>query len=217
MSSSSATSSATSSASAAGSSRPLRLAVVVGSVREGRFGPVVTRWFAEQAEQHGGFEVDVVDLADVELPLALPPVPPAMDPDLPRPAGMDGLTRRIAAADAVVVVTPDYNRSFPASLKAAIDWHYTEWRAKPIGFVGYSGASGGLLAIEQLRQVFGELQAHTVRDYVSFPRYYLLFDADGRLTDPEEHATAAKAMLDQLDWWGRVLRDARRERPYAGR
>ncbi|MFJ8648665.1 NADPH-dependent FMN reductase [Streptomyces sp. NPDC093546] len=199
------------------SAQPLRLAVLVGSVREGRFGPVVARWFAEHARLHNGFEVDVIDLADVELPLALPPMPPAMDPGMPRPAGMADLTRRLAEADAVVVVTPDYNRSFPASLKAAIDWHYSEWQAKPIGFVGYSGASGGLLAIEQLRQVFGELNAHTVRDYVSFPRYYLLFDEDGNLRDPEEHAAAAKVMLDQLDWWGSVLRHARREHPYPAR
>jgi NAD(P)H-dependent FMN reductase len=142
-------------------------------------------------------------------------VPPALQPEMDRPAGMGELTRRIAEADAIVVVTPDYNRSFPASLKAAIDWHYTEWQAKPVGFVGYSGASGGLLAIEQLRQVFGELHAHTVRDVVSFPRYFELFGPDGTLIDPEGPNGAAKAMLDQLLWWGSVLRDARRERPYA--
>ncbi|MEU0368739.1 NAD(P)H-dependent oxidoreductase [Streptomyces sp. NPDC006283] len=189
----------------------LNLAVIVGSVRQGRFGPAVADWFAQQATQHGQFSVELIDLADTVLPLALPPVPPAMQPDLDRPAEMRGLTRRLAAADAFVVVTPDYNRSFPASLKAAIDWHYTEWQAKPIGFVGYSGGSGGLLAIEQLRQVFGELHAHTVRDVVSFPRYYELFGEDGTLLDPEGPNGAAKTMLDQLLWWGSVLHDARRE------
>lgn len=197
------------------SSERLNLAVIVGSVREGRFGPVVAEWFVRQAEQHGAFAVDLVDLAEVDLPLELPSAPPAVQPDLPRPAGMSELTRRLRAADAIVVVTPDYNRSFPASLKAAIDWHYTEWRAKAVGFVGYSGASGGLLAIEQLRQVFNELQAHTVRDYVSFPRYYLLFSPEGRLLEPTVAEGAAKVMLDQLHWWGSVLHDARRDRPYA--
>ncbi|MFF3286524.1 NADPH-dependent FMN reductase [Streptomyces sp. NPDC003023] len=196
------------------SEKNLRLAVITGSVRQGRFGPVVTRWFTEQAELHGQFTVDPVDLADTPLPLDLPPLPPALQPEMDRPAQMAGLTRSIAAADAIVVVTPDYNRSFPASLKAAIDWHYTEWQAKPIGFVGYSGGSGGLLAIEQLRQVFGELHAHTVRDVVSFPRYYELFAPDGTLIDPEGPGGAAKTMLDQLLWWGSVLRDARRDRPY---
>ncbi|MFH8367417.1 NADPH-dependent FMN reductase [Streptomyces sp. NPDC018031] len=197
------------------SSDNLDLAVIVGSVREGRFAPVVADWFVRQAERHGRFTVNLVDLADTPLPLALPPVPPAVDPDLARPAGMADLTARIAAADAIVVLTPDYNRSFPAALKAAIDWHYTEWAAKPIGFVGYSGASGGLLAIEQLRQVFGELHAHTIRDYVSFPRYYELFGQDGELLAPEGPEAAAKVMLDQLLWWGSVLHDARRDRPFA--
>ncbi|CAI7975147.1 chromate reductase, NAD(P)H dehydrogenase (quinone) [Frankia sp. Hr75.2] len=191
----------------------LNLAVIIGSVREGRFGPVVARWFVEQAEAHGGFAVDLIDLADTPLPLALPAVPPALAPDLARPPAMAELSRRVAAADAYVVVTPDYNRSYPASLKAAIDWYHLEWRAKAIGFVGYSGASGGLLAIEHLRQVFGELHAHTVRHYVSFPRYYQLFDAAGTLTDPQEPAEAAKILLDELQWWGEVLRDARLTRP----
>ncbi|MEU4409461.1 NAD(P)H-dependent oxidoreductase [Streptosporangium sp. NPDC023963] len=194
-------------------SETLKLAVIIGSVREGRFGPVVANWFTERAERHGRFTVDLIDLADTPLPLELPPLPPALQPDMARPAEMADLTRRIEAADAIVVVTPEYNRSFPASLKAAIDWHYTEWEAKAIGFVGYSGGSGGLLAVEQLRQVFGELHAHTVRDYVSFPRYYELFGPDGALKDPEGPERAAKALLDQLLWWGSVLHDARRDRP----
>ncbi|MFQ6396490.1 NADPH-dependent FMN reductase [Nocardia sp. KC 131] len=187
----------------------LKLAVIVGSVREGRFAPVVTSWFTDHAVRHGGFEVDVIDLAEFDLPLALPSVSPAMDPNPQRPAGMTDLTRRLGEADAFVIVTPDYNRSFPASLKAAIDWHFTQWDAKTIGFVGYSGASGGLLAIEGLRQVFNELNAHTVRNYVSFPRYYLLFDAEGNLMEPEEPAAAAQAMLDQLHWWATALTAAR--------
>ncbi|MGW1886855.1 NADPH-dependent FMN reductase [Streptomyces sp. NPDC001970] len=195
-------------------SRNLNLAVISGSVREGRFGPVVADWFLEQARQHGRFTVDLVDLADTPLPLELPAVPPALDPNLPRPDSMADLTRRLDAADAFVVVTPDYNRSFPAALKAAIDWHYTQWQTKPVGFVGYSGASGGLLAIEHLRQVFNELHAHTVRDYVAFPRYYELFSPEGTLIAPEGPNGAAKVLLDQLEWWAAVLHDARRDRPY---
>ncbi|MCP2289892.1 NADPH-dependent FMN reductase [Nocardia amikacinitolerans] len=187
----------------------LRLAVIIGSVRDGRFGPTVASWFAEQAARHGGFEVDVIDLADADLPLALPAVPPAMEPNPPRPEGMVDLSARLAAADAYVIVTPDYNRSYPAALKAAIDWHFTQWDAKAIGFVGYSGGSGGLLAIEHLRQVFNELNAHTVREYVSFPRYYLLFDEAGRLREPDEPAAAARTMLDRLRWWAGALAAAR--------
>jgi NAD(P)H-dependent FMN reductase len=186
-----------------------RLAVIIGSVREGRFAPAVGKWFVEQAARHGAFEIDLIDLAEAELPLALPAVSPMLDPDPERPSGMIDLTRRLGEADAFVILTPDYNRSYPASLKAAIDWHFTQWENKAIGFVGYSGASGGLLAIEHLRQVFNELNAHTVRNYVSFPRYYLLFDAEGKLLEPEEPAAAATAMLDQLHWWASALAAAR--------
>ncbi|MFD4433094.1 NADPH-dependent FMN reductase [Nocardia sp. NPDC058497] len=189
------------------SAQRLKLAIIIGSVREGRFGPVVANWFAQQVDDR--FEVDVIDLAEAELPAALPPVPPAVDLDMPRPAGMSDLTERLAAADAYVVVTPDYNRSYPAALKSAIDWHYTQWDAKSIGFVGYSGGSGGLLAIEHLRQVFNELNAHTVRNYVSFPRYYMLFDENGELREPAGFEAEARALLDQLHWWTSALVAAR--------
>ncbi|WP_040694443.1 NADPH-dependent FMN reductase [Nocardia vinacea] len=187
----------------------LKLAVIIGSVREGRFAPTVANWFVEEAARHGQFEIDLIDLAEADLPLALPAVSPAMDPNPERPAGMTDLSRRLGEADAFVILTPDYNRSYPAALKAAIDWHFTQWDSKAIGFVGYSGASGGLLAIEHLRQVFNELNAHTVRNYVSFPRYYLLFDAEGKLLDPAEPAAAAQSMLDQLHWWASALAAAR--------
>ncbi|WP_261553884.1 NADPH-dependent FMN reductase [Frankia tisae] len=82
---------------------------------------------------------------------------------------------------------------------------YPEWQAKVIGFVGfvgfvgYSGASGSLPAIKYLRQVFAELHASTMRDHVSFPRYYKLFTPDGALRDPDGPADAAATLLDQLD------------------
>ena len=196
------------------SARP-RLAVIIGSVREGRFGPVVASWFIDQIARHGEFEVDLIDLADATLPIELPAAPPRMEPDPVRPDGMTDLTDRLTAADAYVIVTPDYNRSFPASVKAMIDWHYSQWQTKAVGFVGYSGGSGGLLAIEGLRQVLGELDAHTVREFVSFPRYYLLFDEKGELRDPHEHEEAARLMLDRLLWWSSALTAARTEEPVA--
>jgi NAD(P)H-dependent FMN reductase len=187
----------------------LRLAVIIASVRDGRFGPTVAHWFTEQARRHGRFEIDLIDLADFTLPLALPATSPKIDPNPPRPDGMTDLTARLELADAMVIVTPEFNRSYPAALKTAIDWHFTQWDGKTIGFVGYGGNSGGLLAIEHLRQVFNELGAHTVRDYVYFPRYFELFDADGTLPAPAVPEAAAIAMLDQVHWWASALAAAR--------
>lgn len=191
------------------SDKTLRLAIIIGSVREGRFGTIPARWIAEQAERYGAFEVDVIDLAEMDLPHALPAISPLMDPNPVRPAGMVDLTERLDAADAFLIVTPEFNRSYPSALKAAIDWHFTQWNKKAIGFVGYSGNSGGLLAIEHLRQVFNELHAHTVRSYVSFPRFYLLFDAEGQLIDPTGPEDAAHNLLDELHWWSSALAAAR--------
>ena len=78
--------------------------------------------------------MDVIDLADARLPDVLSTEPAA---------SVQATSQRLGAADAFVVVTPEYNRSFPASLKNAIDWHFKEWQAKPVGFVSYGGMSGG--------------------------------------------------------------------------
>jgi NAD(P)H-dependent FMN reductase len=196
------------------SSEVLKLAVVLGSVREGRFGPVVARWFVDEAQQHGEFSVDLIDLAETPPPLVLPPEPPAMARADARPPELADVTERLAAADAFVVVTPEYNHSFPASIKSLIDWHFTEWRAKPVGFVSYGGVGGGLRAVEQLRLVFAEMHAVTVRDTVSFHSFWELFDAEGRLMNPDGPNGAAKILLDQLAWWGSVLHDARPHSPY---
>jgi NAD(P)H-dependent FMN reductase len=190
-----------------------RLVVVVGSVRESRFGPVVASWVAEQALAHQGFEVEVVDLADVELPLALPAASPKYATDgYPRPAGMAPLTSALERADAFALVTPEYNHSYPASLKAAIDWHFTQWTAKPVAFVSYGGAAGGRHAVLHLENVLTELHAVTIRDGLAFPNYYTAWQ-DGHPLDPAA-AGYAKTLLDQLAWWAGALRTARETTPY---
>ncbi|MFP8887427.1 MULTISPECIES: NADPH-dependent FMN reductase [Streptomyces] len=193
---------------------PLRLAVIIGSVRRGRFGPTVANWFAEEARAHGRYEVDVIDLADVPLPLVMPGWGEETDPAA-APHEQE-LSRRLAAADAFVVVTPEYNHSFPASLKNAIDWFREEWQAKPAGLISYGGQAGGVRAAEQLRQVFAEMHTVTVRDALSFHNAWDVFGEDGLPKDQEAAASAAKRMLEQLDWWGTTLRSGRAERPYEG-
>ncbi|MFF4030873.1 NADPH-dependent FMN reductase [Streptomyces sviceus] len=190
-----------------------KLVVIVGSVREGRFGPVVASWVAGQAAAHGGFEVEVVDLAGIDVPLSLPAVSPKYaGDDYPRPAGMAPLTSALESADAFIVITPEYNHSYPASLKAAIDWHFTQWTAKPVAFVSYGGAAGGRHAVLHLENVLTELHAVTVRDGLAFPHYFTAWQ-DGRPLDPEA-AGYAKALLEQLFWWAGALHSARGTTPY---
>ncbi|MYR56721.1 NADPH-dependent FMN reductase, partial [Streptomyces sp. SID625] len=137
---------------------PLKVTLVLGSNRHGRFGPVVADWLLTHLRARAGLAVEVVDVADTAaLPTSLDPGPQAR-------AALAEITPKLAGADAFVVLTPEYNHSVPAGLKNLIDWHFAEWQAKPVALASYGGLAGGLRAVEHLRQIFAELHAVTVRD-----------------------------------------------------
>jgi len=193
--------------------RKHRLAIVIGSVREGRFGPVVAAWVAQQAQEHGGFDIDSIDLAAYDIPLTLPAVSPKRaGASYPRPESMASLTERLTEAEAFVLVTPEYNHSYPAALKAAIDWHFTQWAAKPVAFVSYGGAAGGRHAALHLENVLTELHAVTIRDGLAFPNYFTAWK-DGTPLGSQA-PLYAKTMLNQLAWWADALTTARGTSPY---
>lgn len=127
-----------------------RLGVISGSVRDVRVGHIVARWVADKAQSHGGFEVDLIDLAEVALMLTtgVPHHPRLVQylGEAPR-----AWSERIAACDAFVIVTPECDDSAPAGLKNALELIYTEWNCKPVGFVSYGGISGGLCAVQPLK------------------------------------------------------------------
>src|SRR4051794_7481599 len=192
-----------------------KLVILIGSVRNGRFGPTVASWVADRAHEHGAFDVELVDLAEVDIPLALPAQSAkAAGASYPRPEGMKTLTARLDGADAFVVVTPEYNHSYPASLKAVIDWHYDQWAAKPVAFVSYGAAAGGRHAVLHLENVLTELHAVTIRDGLAFPNYFTAW-RDGAPLDAEA-AGYAKILLEQLAWWADALRAARAGAAYPG-
>lgn len=133
----------------------LRLDLIIGSTRLGRFGPTVADWFLGHVRQRADLEVDVMDLAEIPLP-TVQQAEPVVFGHYPHP-DVVAFAKRIGAADGFVIVTPEYNHGYPASLELAIDSEYTEWNAKPVGFISYGGLAGGARAIEQLRQVFAEI------------------------------------------------------------
>jgi NAD(P)H-dependent FMN reductase len=186
-----------------------RVAVIIGSIRKDRFCATPAAWVADSARAHGDIDVDLIDLAEADLPVVLPG-----DDGEQMPAPVLALGERLDAADAFIVVTPVYNRGYPASLKNAIDWYFKEWAAKPVGFVSYGGVGGGLHAVEQLRSVFSEVHAVTIRNTLSFANFWERFDEEGRPVEVEETGVAAKAFLDQLTWWSDVLREGRKKNPY---
>lgn len=175
-----------------------RLVVLLGSYREGGFGPTIGRWVAQHARAHGAFEVDVVDLADHHLPIPHP-----------RDArtAASGFLTRLAAADAVVVVTPEYNHSFPGILKIALDLVGDELVDTPVGIVTYGGMSHGLRAAEALRPVLSALRAVAVTDTVGFAGARKRFDRDGALVvDAAATEVATTRLLEDLARFTGLLR-----------
>lgn len=181
----------------------LHLAVIIASVRKDRVGPTVARWFLNEVRARTDARVDLIDLAALTLP-----------DDLSGGGDTESFTKRIDQAEAVVVVTPEYNRGYPGALKTAIDTALPEWAAKPVGFVSYGGISGGLRAIEQLRSVFAELHTVTLQAAVSLPYVWDQFDERGAHREQERAGSAAAALLRQLTWWTKALRQARSVTPY---
>src|SRR5580658_8325687 len=181
----------------------VRVAVIYGSTRPGRFCHTVVRWTVERLAASEKFQLDVIDPAD-------PPAEPSIDE---RPSQF--LQQRLEQADAFVIVTPEYNHGYPAPLKALIDSSGAQWSAKPVAFVSYGGISGGLRAVEQLRLVFAELHAVTIRDSVSFAGAWEQFDDAGTLRHPERASKSMATMLGRLHWWAVALRHARGVMPYA--
>ena len=183
----------------------IRIGLIYGSVREGRFCDKVAAWAAAEIEKRSEFSLDSIDPASLDLPFRHKGE---------NSAGLVELHRRAGDADAFVVVTPEYNHSYPAVLKLLIDSVNQQWRAKPVAFVSYGGVSGGLRAVEHLRHVFAELHAVTIRDGVSFANAWRQFGSDGILLDPATPRKSMSVLLDRLNWWAIALRNARKATPY---
>lgn len=181
---------------------PLNLKVILGSTRAGRRGDDVAGWVLAGAEEHGGFDAQLLDLRDNRLPL-LGEGDGSSD-------AIDALNRVIADGEAFVFVTPEYNHSVPGVLKNAIDSVFGGFRNKPAAFVGYSaGLVGGARAVEHLAQIVVEAEMVPLRNTVLVAQAHAAFAA-GRPADPDRDG-ALDILLDDLAWWGSALRQARAE------
>lgn len=182
------------------------LSVVIGSTRPSRVGGLIAQWTVAAATRHGGFEVEVVDLAELDLPLL-------DEPHHPRLADYQHEhTRRwselVAGADAFVFVTPEYNYGAPPALLNAIDYLFGEWQYAPVGFVSYGGVSAGTRSVQMLKQVVTTLKMMPVPEAVSIP-FFPDFIEDGVFAPDEVAEQAADAMYDELLRWTGALQGLR--------
>lgn len=176
-----------------------KLHIVICSTRPGRIGPSIARWFRDFAREHGKFDAELVDLADFKLPVYDEPVHPARQ-DYKHDHTMKW-SASVAAADAYVFVTPEYNYNPPPSLVNALDYVYREWNYKPCGFVSYGGVSGGLRAVQSVKLQITTLKMMPMVEGVMVPMAAQQIDDTGTFRSNELIDQSAFVMLDELRRW----------------
>jgi NAD(P)H-dependent FMN reductase len=186
----------------------MKLLVIIASTRPGRIGATIADWFVGQATEHSGFDVEVADLAEINLPLFDEPAHPATGKYVHQYT--KDWSALVDAADAFVFVMPEYNHSYTAPLKNAIDYLNREWAYKPVGFVSYGGVSGGLRAVQAIKPVTSALRMTAVVDAVTIPMVRTMITDDG-FEPTDIVAGSAKVLLDELIKVGAALARLRAE------
>ncbi len=188
----------------------LNIKIILASIRDNRFGDKPATWIMEQAKTVEGITVELLDLRDYQLPLFAEGVSPAYVEGEYNIPEVNRWANKIAESDAFIIVTPEYNHGYPASLKNNIDYLYKEWNNKPVCFVSY-GSTGGARVIQQLREVSIELQMAPIRNSVHIMAPWFLTEADGSLKTGafDTNVKSAQSMLTQLVWWAKALKEAR--------
>jgi len=191
----------------------MNIKIILASTRQGRFGDKPAQWILDLAKMVPGISVELLDLKEYSLPIFAEPVSPLYVTGEYTTTEINRWAKKIAEADAFIVVAPEYNHGYPASLKNNLDYLYREWNQKPIAFVGY-GSTGGARAVEQLRQVAVELQMAPIRNGVHIMNPWLLTNEDGSLKAGvlDGYVPAAEAMIKQLVWWAEALKNAREKK-----
>jgi NAD(P)H-dependent FMN reductase len=146
----------------------LSLKVILGTTRQSRFGDKPAHWICEEASRLPNVEAELLDLRDYPMPFFDQPRSPAWGTGTYEDPTVQRWADRIAAGDAFIVVSPEYNHGYPAVLKNAVDHIYAEWAQKPVGFLSY-GNTGGARAVEQLRLVAVEMQMWPIRSAIHLP------------------------------------------------
>jgi NAD(P)H-dependent FMN reductase len=190
--------------------KPL-LQIIIGSTRPGRVGPSVAEWITAAARAHGRFDVEVVDLAEVNLPMFDEPRHPRLRQY--EHQHTKGWSAIIDRADAFIFVVPEYNYGFNAATKNALDYLNHEWRYKPVGFASYGGVAAGTRAVQQLKQVMTTLKMVPLFEAVNIPFVQQLLDEARRLQPNQVMTEAATAMLDELARLAVTLRPLRDPEP----
>lgn len=186
-------------------SKPV-LMVIVASIRDGRKGRAVADWFTGEAEKHGGFDVKVADLKEIDLPLMTEPNHPRMKEYTQEKTWE--WSRMVESADAFAFVMPEYNHSLSGPLANAIDYLSQEWQYKPAAIVCYGGLSGGQRAAQELRTRLVALSVVSMPGAVALP-FFAEHIKDGVFEGYDVANASAKDTLDAVAKWHPALKTLR--------
>ncbi len=193
--------------------KPLKLKIILGSTREGRFSEYAGAWMKDQATKHPEFDAEVLDLRNFEMPFFDQMATPSSKSEPYAHPAVAAWTAKIAEGDAFVIIAPEYNRGIPGVLKNAIDWVYPEWNKKAVGYIGY-GTAMGARSVEHLRTAAIEQQMVPVRQAVHIAAPWMLrenFTGPMKPGSLDAFERDAQTMLDQLKEWGEATRTMRQK------
>lgn len=186
----------------------LKLQTIIASTRPGRIGPAVGAWFHAFAEAQGLFDCSLVDLADFSLPVYDEPNHPRKQDYVHEHTR--AWSRSVAAADAYVFVTPEYNYSPAPSLVNALDYVYVEWHYKPCAFVSYGGVSGGLRSAQVSRLMTTTLKMMPIPEGVMIQMPWQQLDENKQFKASPAHENSATTLLAELAKWAPALKAMRK-------
>lgn len=173
--------------------------VILGTAREGRQSEKAAKYMLQEAKK-SGLESEIIDVRDYRTA--------ATDNTQTLPEAKK-LAEKINRADALIIVSPEYNHGYPGELKMMLDLLYQQYAKKPVGLCGVSrGGLGGARAVEQLRTVAAELRMVSIREAIYFSGIADLFDVNGEIKD-KSYDARVKAFLDELLWYAGALKKAR--------
>lgn len=174
-----------------------KLLVVTTSVREGRIADTILSTVQEQLASYPDFEVTVADFKKMPLPFFDSPISPSQEGFAPTDPNVIKWTQMVEESDAVVMLVAEYNYSFTAVLKNAIDWMAKPWNEKPVALIGY-GWVGGSRAIAALRGVLGSMIGAKAMETEANLRFTKEIDLDGTVLDQEATTASIKTVLEEL-------------------
>ena len=192
----------------------MKIQVILGSTRPGRITERVAKWAVAEAGKLENVDVELVDLAEYDLPFFDEPISPRYNPNRVINAPVKKLLTKLAEADGYVVVTPEYNHSISAVLKNMFDYLDFQLTRKPVLAIAH-GSVGGARAIEHLKAIISEAGAVAVPQTIAMHGASELLDADGNYvgdtTNPYGSDKMIAMVLGELVWWTSTLKAGREE------